>query len=123
MPGAKSFSRDSKDMLDGLLDQVLKETQRLSDTGPEAGYEAFVALTDLREKLMQAVGEQQAALTPEQKMALRRLLELDPVILRHMQTLKAEAEQALVRIHQSSLQREAYQPHYDVGSIMFDRKK
>jgi len=71
---------------------------------------------------MKAMAEQEV-LMPEQKAILRRLLELDPVILQHMQALKEEAEQGLTRIHQSSRQRDAYQPSYDMGSIMFDRKK
>jgi hypothetical protein len=115
--------RDKADMLDTLLEQVLKETQRLGDEGPKAGYEAFVRLTDLREKMMEVLAEQRGALTEEHKAILRKLLELDPVILGHMQTLKHEAEQGLIRIQQSNKQRDAYQPHYDVGSIMFDRKK
>jgi Fe2+ or Zn2+ uptake regulation protein len=109
--------------MDELLNLVLQETQRLCDEGPEAGYEAFVWLTDLREKMMEVLAEQQEALTNEHKAIIRRLLELDPVILGHMQTLKHEAEQGLLRIQQSNKQREAYQQHYDVGSIMFDRKK
>lgn len=110
-------------MFDELLDRVLQETQRLCDEGPEAGYEAFVELTDLREQLMENVTERQAKLTSEQQASLRRLLELDSIILQHMHALKNEAEQGLGRIQQSNRQRDAYQPQYDVGSIMFDHKK
>jgi hypothetical protein len=109
-------------MFDALLDQVLKETQRLSDVGPAAGYEAFVELTNLRERMMDALAEHQAQLTEGQKGILHRLRELDPLILGHMQYLKTEAEQGLVRVRQSYRQREAYQQQYGVGSIMFDHK-
>jgi hypothetical protein len=110
-------------MLDELLDQVLEETRRLSEEGPQAGYEAFVRLTDLRERMMEVLADQQLQLTEKQKAMLRCLLELDPVILRHMETLKRQAEEGLRRIRQSGKQRNAYQPQYDVGSIMFDHRR
>lgn len=110
-------------MLNSLLEQVLSEARRLSEDGPQAGYEAFVELTGLRDRLLEAVEQNKAAITQEQKLRIRELLELDPIIMQHMLELKVEAEAGIQRIQHSHRQRDAYQPSYAADSVMFDRKK
>ncbi len=109
--------------MDQLLELVLTESRRLSQEGARAGYEAFVELTELRDHLLTMVEDSKPSLTTDQKVAIRELLQMDPIIMEHMLELKNEAKLGLLRIQHSQKQKDAYQAPSVTDSIMFDQRK
>jgi hypothetical protein len=107
-------------MMDKLIKEVLAETVRLAESGPDTGYEEFVALTDLRQTLVDEV-QGRSSLTESERMLLRELGQYEETILSRMMALKQEAELGMQRMNASKKQQNAY-GLMDLGeSIMFDK--
>jgi predicted DNA-binding protein len=106
--------------MDELLLRVLSESKRLSALGTQAGYESFVHLVDLREHLVEAMGDHE--LSGDQLERLRELQAYESILFQHMNELKTEAEEALRMIQTSKVQRRVYQAHSPVESMLFDKK-
>lgn len=107
-------------MVDKLIREVLTETARLAESELDTGYEAFVALTDLRQTLVDEV-QSRGALSESETKLLRELAQYDEMILSRMLALKQEAELGMNRMNASKKQMNAY-GHMGLGeSIMFDK--
>jgi len=104
------------------IEELLTETDRLAEEGDRYGYEAFVELVEKRQRLLDALERNREPLPDSCKEMLRSIAEKDAVILAHMQRLKKEAEDGLVRLAQAKKQRAAYQAEGIAESFMFDKR-
>jgi hypothetical protein len=106
-----------------LLVEVLTDTLRLVEQGESLVYEAYVELTDIREKLVDEI-QGGLVLSPDEKILLKQIIDQDEVILLRMQELKNEAESGIHRINDSKKQKDAYSGISSYNdSFMFDKKK
>jgi len=106
--------------MDKLIREVLAETVRLTESEPDTGYEAFVALTDLRQTLVDEV-QSRSSLSESERMLLRELAKYDEAITSRMLALKKEAELGMQRLNISRKQQGAYGHTGFSESIMFDK--
>lgn len=106
-----------------LLDQVYREMQRLSENGEHAGYEEFVQVVELREQLVVYIEANRDFLTPEEKKMLNHLGTMDSKILNHMNRLKIEAKDGLLKMQHSKIQKSGYSSYTVNESFMFDERK
>ena len=106
--------------MDELLEQVLSESKRLGELGRDAGYESFVRLIELRERLVEAMHGRE--LTDGQREKLRELQTCESILLEAMNDLKREAEEALRSIRASRVQQRGYQAYSSIESMLFDRR-
>lgn len=107
-------------MMDNLIREVLAETIRLAESELDTGYEEFVALTDLRQKLVDEV-QSRSSLSDGDKLLLRELAQYDEAIMSRMMALKQEAEHGIQRMNATKKQQNAYGLMGLGESIMFDK--
>ncbi|MFC5528957.1 hypothetical protein [Cohnella yongneupensis] len=106
--------------MEELIIEVLAESLRLADPEQDPGYEAYVALTDLRQTLVDEV-KCRGALTDNEKLLLKELAKYDNAVFSRMLALKEEAEIGMQRMNVTKKQINAY-GHMNLGeSIMFDK--
>ncbi|TFE29035.1 hypothetical protein [Cohnella luojiensis] len=108
--------------MDELLRLVLDESKQLSQLIQPEDYERFERFVETRQLLTVAV-EQKGDLTQQEKRLIREILQYDPIIMRHMQSLKDEAMQGLNRLNASKKQKAAYNTSGFHESIMFNKRK
>ncbi len=107
-------------MMEKLIKDVLAETIRLAESEPDIGYEAFVALTDIRQTLVDEVLSKRS-LSDGEKLLLRELAQYDEAIMSRMMALKQEAEIGMQRTNATKKQQNAYGVMGHGESIMFDK--
>ena len=107
-------------MVEKLIRDVLMETVRLAESELDTGYEEFVALTDLRQSLVDEV-QRRGSLSDGEKMLLSELAKYDDTILSRMMALKQEAEIGMQRTNATKKQQNAYGLMGIGESIMFDK--
>ncbi|QHT63443.1 hypothetical protein GXP70_28145 [Paenibacillus lycopersici] len=107
--------------MDNLLQQVLSETEFLSNNGQTEHYERFEALVELRQSLVDRIAAE-GPLSAGQKMLVQAIMGHDHAIMAHMDRLKNEAAEGLIRLQGYQRQRNGYsQPAYYDG-FMFDKR-
>lgn len=106
--------------MEDLIIEVLAETLRLADPEQDHGYEDYVALTDLRQTLVDEV-QRRNVLTDNEQLLLKELAKYDDAVFRRMVTLKQEAEIGMQRMNASKKQINAYGNMGIGDSIMFDK--
>ena len=106
--------------MDKLIREVLAETIRLVESEPDTGYEEFVALTDLRQALVDEV-QNRDSLTDGENLLLSELAKYDETIMYRMMALKQEAELGIQRMNATKKQQNAYGLMGLGESIMFDK--
>ncbi|MFD0714968.1 hypothetical protein [Paenibacillus sp. GCM10027626] len=106
-----------------LLQAVLHETELLSrlEQTEDNDYERFERLVDLRQALVDQIAEY-GKLLPSQKQAVKAIMEYDSIIVRHMERMKEEAQEGLLRINNVKRQKAAYDNSSAYDAIMFDKR-
>ncbi|SDX28534.1 hypothetical protein [Paenibacillus sp. CF384] len=101
--------------------RVLAETKYLSELGDSEDYERFESLVELRQSLVDQI-DAEGELSPELKKVVQELFQYDTIILGHMQRIKNEAAEALIRLNGYKKQIHAYGNQGHLDGLMFDRR-
>ena len=106
--------------MEQLIQEILKESDRLAKLAEPADYEAYVELTELRQVLAEEV-QNRDTITEAEKALLSSISQYDEIILGHMQMLMQEAAASIQKINDSRKQKESYGNVGTHESIMFDK--
>jgi hypothetical protein len=106
--------------MDELIKEILEETRRLADPEQTFNYECYVELVEKRQQLINY--DSPGLLSAADKLQVRQLQEWDAAILRKMQLLQDEANEALIRIQNSKKNQTTYSTPASYEGFMFDKK-
>jgi small-conductance mechanosensitive channel len=111
------------------MDNLIAELERLSRQVmgrlDELDAEALLQFVEDREQLIQQLKALGIDAVQQEKYRerVRKLLEADLVIRGKLFELKDEASQGLVKLSRAKKQINAYEKHYEIGSVYVDKRK
>ncbi|SHN67094.1 hypothetical protein SAMN04487896_2179 [Paenibacillus sp. ov031] len=112
--------------MDNYIEQLEKLTISFMDSIEICSYEEVEEFITKRQPIVDLINielQNKEVSTEDQKDRIKRVLELDPVILRRMESLLLEAREWLYNRRQAATQRSAYESNLSPGSILMDRRK
>jgi hypothetical protein len=104
--------------LKALTEQLISEIDHVND-------EQITEFIESREMIISNMKQSESVLvyTQEQKELLRKVMDLDPIIINKIIWLKDQASEGLIKISKIRLQKDSYDPVYAADSMFFDKKK
>ncbi|WP_340018627.1 hypothetical protein [Paenibacillus sp. FSL H3-0457] len=112
--------------MDSYIDQLKVLTESFLDDIETCSYEEVEEFITKRQSIVDLINMallNKEVFTEDQKDRIKSVLELDPVILRKMESLRIEAQEWLYNRRQAATQRSAYESNLSPGSILMDRRK
>lgn len=112
--------------MDSYIDQLKVLTESFLDDIEICSYEEVEEFITKRQSIVDLINMallNKEVFTEDQKDRIKSVLELDPVILRKMESLRIEAQEWLYNRRQAATQRSAYESNLSPGSILMDRRK
>ncbi|QZN76547.1 hypothetical protein [Paenibacillus sp. DR312] len=112
--------------MDNYIEQLEELTNSFMNSIKTCSYEEFEEFITKRQSIVDLINfelQNKEVSTDDQKDRIKRILGLDPVILRRMDSLRLEAQEWLYNRRQAATQRSAYESNLSPGSILMDRRK
>ncbi|KAA8756257.1 hypothetical protein [Paenibacillus sp. UASWS1643] len=112
--------------MDNYIEQLEKLTNLFMDSIEICSYEEVEEFITKRQSIVDFINmelQNKDVSTEDQKDRIKRVLGLDPVILKKMESLRLEAQEWLYNRRQAATQRSAYESNLSPGSILMDRRK
>lgn len=112
--------------MDNYIEQLEELTISFMDSIEICSYEEVEEFITKRQSVVDLINielQNKDVTTEDQKDRIKRVLGLDPVILKKMESLRLEAQEWLYNRRQAATQRSAYESNLSPGSILMDRRK